>query len=1088
MTTNDSDTQSKKAVLKPYPGLRFYEDGQAEYFAGRDEDVTACAAQLVAARVLILHGRTGCGKSSFLRAGVKPRVANLNLGLNFSEGFVVIRSTADPMMEFVRTVLEMTIDFLERGTSEFGPLDEFADPGEILDHLRKQGAADLSRQSLEARASEYAENAEAFFELFNFVLRQMENAPILVVDQGEEVFTLRTGDEGLREDAGDKGLAANEDRRRREEILDRRVEAYFKFLHLFALKGGAGRIVVSLRTEYKGLFEDRIASAGPDNRIAHPGRRLSGFYLKELGERELREAILRPTIKADSESWAQICKSTPSRSTLVAPFNVFGFTIEQEVVDDLVEELLGASIPFGGVLPAMQVSCLSLYEQAKRTQGSQAKGALKINSSHYRRLGEIGNQVEDYLVRQIEDICSVAAFRQIPEATEIWLWSLYALMVRVEADGRAVTKSVDREALIERVRRSLTGHDDEADLASDVRSAVSALCDESRSILKKDTLPDKVTLGHDSLALALRKWALQNPRDHMGMMMRMGMGSMMDVDELQREDLFLREDPPHETLIDVPRDYLWDRQLPHFASAMKFTERLGFTFNTSNSAIDALSTEKDRPKTWDRLKEAIVNLDTKYGSGKRFNDPGATQKGELNRRVMVAADWGAFFPEKDVELRKQAYRFSDVLVSNIAVGNVLMGPSATVDAQRADLDKGNKKSFEEDLKKIIRDSLREVIEARGEILCADASGQEMLVFAAGLVGGEVAYFEDSANVKVLGAGAYGRADPLVDFLLEDKQQARPRYIVGSAFARAMSIQCGYFPYFGTKSLTQLTKFEMERRQRVSYERKLKGLPPESLPAGAIKNLTDRTQRSITHTLWQLGIQASQWNQGLNRAMVLRFASVGYFTSEFARTNMEKFVTHIHGFIREYLDREGKGNATDGAWVGQRLSRRAVKEAIQECFYFSRFDELGTEVFDLDARLAYWSDHGACNTKSIAGEVYSELVRLRQKTIEHFGLTSQAIGWLRSSGTYEPMRKRVSLAFRLKELAWNNFRIFNFYDSERYMALAAQLLTEEMEGRFRQDEEGALLKMMESATMSPSSLNNAEESAIVGKATPKRKTK
>lgn len=171
--------------------------------------------------------------------------------------------------------------------------------------------------------------------------------------------------------------------------------------------------------------------------------------------------------------------------------------------------------------------------------------------------------------------------------------------------------------------------------------------------------------------------------------------------------------------------------------------------------------------------------------------------------------------------------------------------------------------------------------------------------------------------------------------------------------------------------------------------------------------------------------------------------------------MDKYIAYIQGFVSEVTAMEAR-KERGGKVKGARLTQRAIKEAIRECFHFLRFEELGTEVYDLDARLAYWSDHGKLDTKSVAGEIYGELVRLRQRTIENFGQTAQAIAWMRLSGDYDPGNPRVALAFRLKELAWNHFRILNFYDSERYMSLSAHLLQEQMECKFKGVDRGGVL--------------------------------
>ena len=54
----------------PYVGLRAYEDADAEFFFGRERETALVAMNLRASRLTILHGPSGVGKSSLLRAGV----------------------------------------------------------------------------------------------------------------------------------------------------------------------------------------------------------------------------------------------------------------------------------------------------------------------------------------------------------------------------------------------------------------------------------------------------------------------------------------------------------------------------------------------------------------------------------------------------------------------------------------------------------------------------------------------------------------------------------------------------------------------------------------------------------------------------------------------------------------------------------------------------------------------------------------------------------------------------------------------------------------------------------------------------------
>jgi hypothetical protein len=58
------------ARATPYQGLQPYAEGDAAFFFGRDAERTILAANLMAARLTLVYGASGVGKSSVLRAGV----------------------------------------------------------------------------------------------------------------------------------------------------------------------------------------------------------------------------------------------------------------------------------------------------------------------------------------------------------------------------------------------------------------------------------------------------------------------------------------------------------------------------------------------------------------------------------------------------------------------------------------------------------------------------------------------------------------------------------------------------------------------------------------------------------------------------------------------------------------------------------------------------------------------------------------------------------------------------------------------------------------------------------------------------------
>ena len=58
----------------PYKGLDHYEEQDAPFFFGREVECDLVVANLLAARLTLLYGQSGVGKSSLLHAGVVPRL------------------------------------------------------------------------------------------------------------------------------------------------------------------------------------------------------------------------------------------------------------------------------------------------------------------------------------------------------------------------------------------------------------------------------------------------------------------------------------------------------------------------------------------------------------------------------------------------------------------------------------------------------------------------------------------------------------------------------------------------------------------------------------------------------------------------------------------------------------------------------------------------------------------------------------------------------------------------------------------------------------------------------------------------------
>ena len=87
-------------VARPYKFLDYYTEQDASLFFGREQEIEAICSQILAHRSFVLHGRSGVGKSSILRAGVMPRLK--------AHGHLVfvIRSFTDPVHQMLNSISE----------------------------------------------------------------------------------------------------------------------------------------------------------------------------------------------------------------------------------------------------------------------------------------------------------------------------------------------------------------------------------------------------------------------------------------------------------------------------------------------------------------------------------------------------------------------------------------------------------------------------------------------------------------------------------------------------------------------------------------------------------------------------------------------------------------------------------------------------------------------------------------------------------------------------------------------------------------------------------------------------------------------
>ncbi len=90
-TRSGATARVATTLTRPYKFLDYYAETDSQLFFGREQEIEAICSQIIAHGSFILHGRSGVGKSSILRAGLTPRLRREG------HAVLVVRSFTDPV-------------------------------------------------------------------------------------------------------------------------------------------------------------------------------------------------------------------------------------------------------------------------------------------------------------------------------------------------------------------------------------------------------------------------------------------------------------------------------------------------------------------------------------------------------------------------------------------------------------------------------------------------------------------------------------------------------------------------------------------------------------------------------------------------------------------------------------------------------------------------------------------------------------------------------------------------------------------------------------------------------------------------------
>jgi tetratricopeptide (TPR) repeat protein len=440
--------QPAELPARPYRSLGFFDRADRALFTGRDADIVRFAATLDRSdtRILILHGESGLGKSSFLRAGVIPYLEEQCVGYGFlrrpDDSILIIPMTKDPVGQIAQALLDATARPLDYPTPEGD--SNTINLRQTVDELLGAPADYASLRAALTRDTAFLKD------LLTRLAARLPHALILVIDQAEELFTLaRTPDEIEARDRTLKML---------QRLVDIRADV---------------KLIVSLRTEYYGRLLDHLRAGRQD---------LTGVrddLLRDFSKEALIKAIELPT------SELPIAEGQPS------PREKYGFRFAEGVVAQIAHDGLELRTEHqDSVLPLIQVICTQLYERTKAKPDSD--GIIRREDLEAIRGVEGGLKAfaEEALERSLG----------LSPADQSAFKALFARLYSRQPDGTLTTWLAPRDGL----ESSWYGSKPFAQVL-EVAVAVRLLREDALRVQGSAPRPF-IRLGHDALAKVAAAW------------------------------------------------------------------------------------------------------------------------------------------------------------------------------------------------------------------------------------------------------------------------------------------------------------------------------------------------------------------------------------------------------------------------------------------------------------------------------------------------------------------------------------------------------------------------------------------------------
>jgi WD40 repeat protein/Tfp pilus assembly protein PilF len=168
---SSSDLLTAARPKHPYPGLRPFDHNEWSIFFGREQMIDDVIERLAAHHLVLIHGSSGSGKSSLVRAGVLPKLARQHLRAGAPWLTCSIRPSGGPLWNLAKEFARLE-----------GTAGDVKRVGEIMAEFSRRGAtlASVAGSLKEVQGRRLCLLVDQFEELFRYEKTSREEAELFV--------------------------------------------------------------------------------------------------------------------------------------------------------------------------------------------------------------------------------------------------------------------------------------------------------------------------------------------------------------------------------------------------------------------------------------------------------------------------------------------------------------------------------------------------------------------------------------------------------------------------------------------------------------------------------------------------------------------------------------------------------------------------------------------------------------------------------------------------------------------------------------------------------------------------------------------